>query len=241
MLNRVCLMTAIIGLLVVGAQESARAQISGAVSSDASSPLTFNLTPYLWLPTIDSTLKYPVRGGGTATATMSVGPGDWIPKFNIGALLAGEVRYERFSLLTDLLYMNVGTSVGRIKSFDQGQTSIPVDGAVSAGLSTRLGSTIWTLGGGYTVAEGNWGNIDLLAGFRLLSIHDTTNFSLSAVIARPDGSIALGRTGGLSADATFVNGIGGVRGRFNLASQDWLGGGRSICRTISTSGLGDQI
>ena len=76
------------------------------------------MTPYIWLPTIDTTLKYPVLGGGTATTTVSAGPGDYIPKLHFAVALAGEVRYDRFSLLTDILYLNVGTSTANIRSFD---------------------------------------------------------------------------------------------------------------------------
>ena len=45
-------------------------------------------------------------------------------------------------------------------------------------------------------------------------------------ITRPDGSIALGRTGGLSANKSVWNGIGGVRGRLYLRDADWFGGGK---------------
>jgi len=80
--------------------------------------------------------------------------------------------------------------------------------------------------GGYTVASGNWGNVDVLAGYRMLAVNETTDFSLAAVITRPDGSVALGRSGKLSAGRTIWNGIGGIRGRFYLGDADWFGGGR---------------
>jgi hypothetical protein len=85
---------------------------------------------------------------------------------------------------------------------------------------------VWTLAGGYTVAEGNWGTIDLLAGFRLLYIGATTNFLLATAITRPDGTVALGKSGSLAASRDIWNGIGGIRGRVYLANMDWFGGGR---------------
>jgi hypothetical protein len=187
---------------------------------------SFQLVPYIWLPTIDVTTKYPVFGGGTATTTLSSGPGDYIPKINFGAMLAGEARYDRFSLLTDILYLNVSTTTANIKSFDFGPTDIPVDTTLTTSTSTRLQSTVWTLAGGYTVAEGAWGNVDLIGGLRLLAISETTDFSLSAEIRRPDGSIALGHIGGLSASKSIWDGIGGVRGRLYLGDADWFGGGK---------------
>ena len=184
------------------------------------------MTPYIWLPTIDTTVKYPVLGGGTATTTISAGPGDYIPKLHFAAALAGEVRYDRFSLLTDILYLSVGTSTANIRSFDFGLTSVPVDRTLTTSTGTNLQSTVWTFAGGYTVAEGNWGNVDLIAGVRLLAIDSATNFSLAVDITRPDGSIALGRTGNLSASKSVWNGIGGVRGRVYLGDGDWFGGGK---------------
>jgi hypothetical protein len=76
------------------------------------------------------------------------------------------------------------------------------------------------------VAEGNWGSVDVIAGFRLLYANETTDFSLAVPIARPDGTIALGRGGSLRARRDIWNGIGGVRGRIYLADEDWFGGGR---------------
>ncbi len=116
--------------------------------------------------------------------------------------------------------------MSNIKSFDFGVTSIPVDRVLTTSTSTRIQSTIWTLAGGYTVAEGTWGNVDLIGGLRLLAVSETTNFSLAVDITRPDGSIALGRTGGLSAGRSIWNGIGGVRGRLYLGDADWFGGGK---------------
>jgi hypothetical protein len=208
-------------LLAFGALGGARAQ-----GSDPQSGWSFNVAPYIWLPTVDTTLKYPVRGGGTATTTVSAGPGDYIPKLHFGVALAGEARYDRFSLLTDIMYLSIGTSTANIRSFDFGPASVPVDRTLTTSTGTNLKSTIWTFAGGYTVAEGSWGNVDLIAGVRLLAIDSATNFSLAVDITRPDGSIALGRSGSLSVTKSVWNGIGGVRGRVYLGNGDWFGGGR---------------
>jgi hypothetical protein len=197
-----------------------------AQESSTSSGLSIQLTPYIWLSTVDTTAKYPVPGGGTATTTVSMGPGELISKLNFAAMLAGEMRYDRFSLLSDIMYLNASASSSQIESFDFGSTHIPVDRVVSESVGTRIESTVWTLAGGYTLAEGTWGNLDFIAGFRMLAANQTTNFGLSAPISRPDGSIALGRAGTLSGGRTIWNGIGGARGRVYLGDADWFGGGR---------------
>jgi hypothetical protein len=205
--------------LVFAAQQPVRGQ-------ESSSRLSFQLTPYIWFPTIDTTAKYPVLGGGTATTTVSAGAGELISHLNFAAMLAAEARYDRFSLLTDIMYLSASVSSSQITSFDFGSTSIPVGRVALESVSTRIRSTVWTLAGGYTLAEETWGNVDVIAGFRLLAANQATSFGLSATIARPDGSIALGRAGNLSGGGTIWNGIGGVRGRVYLADVDWFGGGR---------------
>src|SRR5882672_868982 len=141
-------------------------------------------------------------------------------------MLAGEIDYDRFSLLTDILYLSVGSSSGRLRSFDFATTSVPIDGSIAHSVGINLQATVWTVAGGYTVAAGSWGNVDLLAGFRLLAVDQVANFALAAEVTRPDGSVALGRSGSFSAGRKVWNGIGGVRGRVYLGDADWFGGGR---------------
>ncbi len=76
------------------------------------------------------------------------------------------------------------------------------------------------------MANGNWGNVDVIGGFRLLAIDERTNFSLSAGVIAPDGEVALTRFGGLSVSRDIWNGIVGTRGRVYLADSTLLSGGR---------------
>lgn len=218
----------IVSLLAIGGTAALLTPDAQAQPLARSPGLTVELTPYLWLPTLDSTFQYPVRGGGTADTTVSSSPGEYLTHLNFAAMLAGEVRYERFALLTDIMYVNANAASSRLRSFNFGLSHIPVDRTVDTTTSARLQTTVWTLAGGYALAEGRWGNIDILAGFRMLAANQTTNFTLSAAITRPDGSIALGRTGSLSAGSTLWNAIGGIRGRIHVAEADWFGGGRII-------------
>jgi hypothetical protein len=221
MTRRIGSAIAVIALLTLTTQRPLHAQ-----DSSTSPRLSIQLTPYIWLPTIDTTAKDPVPGGGTATTTVSVGPGELLSKLDFAAMLAGEMRYDRFSLLTDIMYLKASSLSSRIKSFDLGVTSVPVDQVTAESVSTNIQSTVWTVAGGYTLAEGTWGNLDFIAGFRMLAANQTSNFRLSAEIARPDGSIALGHAGSLSGGLTIWNGIGGARGRLYLGNVDWFGGGR---------------
>jgi hypothetical protein len=83
--------------------------------------------------------------------------------------------------------------------------------------SSRLTSTVWTLAGGYTVFQGDWGNFDLLAGFRYLGAHANTDYSLAFTIVGPRGNGAtFWGDGGISGSRTIWNGIAGLRGRIRV-------------------------
>ncbi len=219
MLHRIGL-TALAASLAFVAGAPAKAQ-----APDDLTGLSVHLFPYLWLPMVNANINYPIPGGGTARTSVSTGPADYIPKLHFGAMLAGEIDYDRLFLFTDILYLSVGASGTTVKSFNFGTTDVPLD-QLTTHVGTNLQSTVWTMAGGYTLAKGSWGNVDVLAGIRLLAVNDATDFDLSASVTRPDGTVALGRTGNLSTGRSLWNGIGGIRGRLYIGDAGWFGGGR---------------
>jgi hypothetical protein len=108
---------------------------------------------------------------------------------------------------------------------------------------------IWTLAGGYTVLQGDWGNLDLIAGTRLLSVNARTDFSLALSIAGPQGNGAtFGGLGDVTASRTVVDGIGGLRGRIRINKTPLfvpyyfdIGTGGSQLTWQTASGLGYQF
>jgi hypothetical protein len=241
-------------LLVTGISSGARAQQPMSAGQSTGQPgWVFNVAPYLWFPTINTTLNYnlPPNLGGRLPTEVSLGPGDLFSNLDFGAMVAGDVRNGPFSLLTDLVYARVslGASDSHIKSVDFfGLPSIPISRSSQASVSTTLGATIWTLAGGYTVLQGAWGNLDVIAGFRLLALNATTNFNLTVTFAGPRGNGAtFGGIGGVSGSQSIWNGIGGIRGRVRLGDThlfipyyfDIGAGGSQLTWQIS-SGLGYQ-
>jgi len=79
---------------------------------------SFNLGAYLWLPTMNGTLNYALPKGIAGTADVSVDAGDYFSKLNFAALMAAEIRYENFSLITDLVHMDIGADSSRLRSVD---------------------------------------------------------------------------------------------------------------------------
>lgn len=185
--------------------------------------------------------------GGTVTADPSIGFGDLVPHINIGAMAAADVRYDRFSVLTDILYLNVGGVAGRFRSLNfPDERSIPISAGVNSSQSLRLGAGVWTLAGGYTLAQGNWGNFDVIAGFRDFWVNARINYSLGISIAGPRGNGAtFGGVGGVSTSGDLWNGIGGFRGRIRIGNTGLfipyyfdIGAGGSNLTWQIASGLG---
>lgn len=224
MFNRIVMTLTLTALLAAGGMSCVRAQqpTGPGLQATTSSGLSFDLTPYVWFASINTKLNFdlPPALGGTVTADPSIGFGDLISHINIGAMGAADVRYERFSVLTDILYVNVGGVAGQFKSVNfPNHPAIPISGERNTSESLRLGSGVWTLAGGYTLAQGAWGNFDLIAGFRDFWANARVNYSLGFTITGPRGNGAtFGGVGGVSTSGDLWNGIGGFRGRIRIGN-----------------------
>jgi hypothetical protein len=241
----------LVGLLTAGAMSGAEAQQPLGSGPQAATPSgwTFDLTPYLWMPSVNANVNYnlPPELGGTVTSNPSVGFGDLVSHLNLGFMGAADARYGRFTILTDILYMNVGGVDGKLRSVNfPGQPAIPISSTVQRSESMKLNAEIWTLAGGYTVAQGDWGNFDVIAGFRLFAVDTRVNYSLGVTITGPRGNGAtFGGVGGVSASAVIWNGIAGFRGQVRLGDSAFfipyyfdIGAGGSNLTWQIASGLG---
>lgn len=234
--------------LVAAAQQPSGQPLSQAPGA---SGWVFNVAPYIWLPTVHANLEYnlPPALGGRLPTDLSSGPGDYISKLNFGTMFAADARYDRFSVLSDFIYINGSVGSSNIRSIDFfGLPSIPISPSIETSTSTRLTTTIWTLAGGYTIFRGNWGNFDVLAGFRYLGVHVNTNYSLALTVVGPRGNGAtFGGVGGISGSRAIWNGIVGVRGLIRLPVKGLfvpyyvdIGGGGSDPTWQIASGIGYQ-
>jgi hypothetical protein len=211
---------------------------------------TFDVAPYLWIANINTTMNFnlpPALGGGTATTDTSIGFGDLVSHLNFATMVTADAQYERFSLLTDFVYMNLSGTASRIRSVKpRDLPSITVSSGAQANVNMDLTSYIWTLAGGYTLAEGNWGNFDAIVGFRYLALNATLDHSIGIVAVGPLGNGAVfGRGGSVSGSGDIWNGIGGFRGRVRLGNAGLfipyyfdIGAGGSNLTWQIASGLG---
>jgi len=238
-------------LLAAGATPGARAQQPISSGQPAANPSgwTFNIAPYLWMPTIGANLNLglPAPVGGTVSADSSVGFGDILSHLNFATMVAADARYDRFSVLTDFIYLNVGGTAAQFRSVHfPGELPIPITATLGTSESLNLNAKVWTLAGGYTLLRGDWGNFDVIGGFRYLGIPVSIDYSLGFTVTGPRGnSETFGGVGSVSGTAGLWNGIGGFRGRVRLADTglfvpyyfDVGAGGSNLTWQIA-SGLG---
>jgi len=68
----------------------------------------FQLTPYIWLPTINGTLNHDIPpGDGGGAPQIDVGPTDWLDLLNGVFLLQGEARNDLFFVFADFVYLGL--------------------------------------------------------------------------------------------------------------------------------------
>ncbi|MBV8091835.1 MAG: hypothetical protein JO110_01115 [Acetobacteraceae bacterium] len=122
--------------------------------------------------------------------------------------------------MADLVYASLSfkneLGANRLRDVNAGGLSIPILRGQQLFTGSRTDAKIGSLAGGYTLASGAWGNVDAIAGVRILSVSSKFNYTLSDDIRLPDGTVALPRNGNLNLGQTYLGGVGGIRGRLNI-------------------------
>lgn len=179
----------------------------------------FAITPYLWLPNIDGTLKYNVPPGTSGRPEVEVGPNDYLENLDFVIMINAEVRKGKWSAFTDVIYLDFSDEKSNVKSIDFVDTGInAVSSSIDAGTQTSLKGATWTLAGGYSVLQGDFGRLELLAGFRYFGLEASSGWNLTATIDGPDGGQVFPRSGSISQREDIWDGVIGLRGRLNLGT-----------------------
>jgi hypothetical protein len=107
---------------------------------------------------------------------------------------------------------------------------------------------VWTTVGGYSVIDEKKGNLDLLAGARMLNLEADVSWNLNAVVTATDGSgrtVTFARNGSDSRSDTMWAGIVGAKGRIAFGDTPWfanyyvdVGGGSSLFTWQGAAGVG---
>jgi len=193
--------------------------LTAASAANAEEGWTFSLTPYLWLPNVNGTLKYAVPPGGGARPEVDTGPNSYLENLSFALMLAGEARKGKWSAFTDLIYLDFDKEGSTVKAVNFGGDRV----STSLNTSTRssLKGAAWTFGGGYTVVQDPKHTLDLLGGLRYFGLKASSDWQLSAALSGANGQ-TFAQSGSISQREDLWDVIVGLRGRLRLGDGAWF-------------------
>ena len=160
---------------------------------------------------------------------MGVGPNSYLDNLDFAVMLAAEMRKKRWSVFTDLIYLDFSSEKSTAKSVNftgpgvlPNRAPVEIGAGLDTGTKSSLKGTLWTLGAGYSVVQGEQGTLDLFGGFRYFGLEATVDWRLSATIAGPLGGQTFNRSGTITQKEDIWDGIVGARGRINLGDTNWF-------------------
>lgn len=188
---------------------------------------SFELTPYVWLPQISSTLNYKDQYVTTANVSMN----DIINNLKSGAMIAGEARYGKWGIMADV----VSATLQKTGSF-------PVTPASGSNFrvadKATMQQTILTGAATYNLLNNSDATVDGLVGVRWIGITATLNLSDSTTKLSDSQAV------------NTVDPIVGLKGRYRIAGSTWYipfygdiggGGGTTNMTWQAMAGVGKTI
>ncbi|MBY3027080.1 hypothetical protein [Rhizobium leguminosarum] len=157
----------------------------------------FTVAPYLWIAGISG----DTAAFGLPEAHIDSSFSDVFQNLDFAVMAAAEARYDRFSIIGDVIYTKLGADANTRNGLLA--TSVDVTSKTFAGL----------LGVGYAVLDGPSGFLDVVAGARVWSVDTTIGFN---------GGILGGREA--SDGATWIDAMAGIRGNYFLTPEIYLTG-----------------
>jgi len=191
----------------------------GAYAQSHEDRWTFALTPYVWLPNINGTLKYSVPPGASGSPDVSTGPNNYLQNLQHVLMLAGEARRDKWSIHADAIYLDFADQASNVKAVNFGG---PVVGtSLNSSTSSSLKGFLWTLDGGYAFVETPRVTLQALGGVRYLTIRASSDWQLSATVSGPGAGQVFPASGSISQRADLWDAIVGVRGQVRLGEGRW--------------------
>ena len=198
----------------------------GAAAQPDNSKWQFSITPYLWAPNIEGTLNFDLPSGSNASPNVDVGPVDYLEHLDFALMLSGEVRKKRWSIFTDLIYLDFSSEKSTVKSVQFAAPSplppVEVGTDLDAGTVASLKGIEWTLAGGYSLIQAKYATLDIFGGFRYFDLEASVDWELSVAINGPSAGQVFARSGSISQSTDLWDGIVGARGRINLENSNWF-------------------
>jgi len=175
----------------------------------------FSVTPYIWGAGFSGTMRYPLAD---TTPEVDV---DRDSELDMALLIGAEASKGRWSILTDIVYLDLSSDASSVTSVDFAATGNGVDGSVDAGSSTEIKGMVWSLAGGSMLKKSKAVEVQSIFGFRYLGLDIETNWNMSTDVTDPRTNETFQRSGSASGHDDIWDLIFGLRGRFNLGESDF--------------------
>jgi hypothetical protein len=171
------------------------------------------------MPSINGTLNYSSSSGGGAPS-VDVGTDKILEALEAALMISGEVRKDRWSVITDFIYLDFSNEGSAVKSVNFGGTA--VSSSANASTNSSLRGTVWTFGAGYAVLQNRPVVMDVVGGFRYAGIEASTDWQLATTVTGPGGGAQTFPVAGTVSQRTDLwNGIIGVKGLVWLGGSNW--------------------
>jgi hypothetical protein len=220
----------------------------GAAAQPDAPPWKFSLMPYLWLPNFSGKFNYGPPAVGGATANVEVSADTLLSDLDFAFMIAGEARKGRWSIGTDVIYLDLSSDNSKVKSVDFNPGSGPVNVSTSnlnAGTQSSVKGLVWTLAGGYAVVQEPAASVDVIGGFRYLGLDAKTDWQLNATVNLPNSALSFARSGSVEKRENLWAAIVGAKGQVRLGESNWfvpyyvdLGGASSLFTWQGVVGVG---
>lgn len=207
---------------------------SGSSSADR---WQFSVTPYLWLPSINGTLKYRPPAGSVGSPDVEVGSDNYLQNLDIALMLSGEARKGDWAIFSDVIYLDFSNETAAVTSVSGpgGSVQVPANASTRASLK----GLVWQLAASYTVSRSSTATFEALGGVRYSRLDTSVNWQF----AGPNG--LLPQSGSESQTVDLWDAIIGVRGKARFGAGNWFvpyyfdaGTGSSTFTWQAYSGIG---
>ena len=177
--------------------------VNYAAAAQETDKWQYEATIYLWLPTIDGSLKYTLPGSGGDV--LPIDTSKILDSLNMTFMGAFEARYNKLSFFTDFVYLDLSNGKNTVVPIGQEEINVYTD----------LGLTGWMITGmaGYDVMQTDRVRLAVIGGLRYFTLDADANLSLT-------GPGPLDPQTSLSRSIDLWDGIVGVRGAFML-NEHW--------------------
>jgi hypothetical protein len=183
-------------------------------------PHRWTVTPYLWLPTLNSELRFdvPDDDGTESSVETEIGPSDYLTNLNGLLMVAAEFRQERWTLAGDLVWLDITTDTSNVRNVTDNGGTITIPRETDLDTTTELSGAAVTLSAGLPLLDSDTWRLEALGGARWLSLDVDLDWSLTTTITGP--GVTLASQGQASGDTDLYDGIVGARGRWRIGGGE---------------------